>query len=122
MTPLFNLGKKFEHKNGKNLTERPCFFFWSSPNFGPKNGLILSGEIFLLVFISFKFSSPPFEISAYATGVGSSKMQSSSKATASRLNDCCRTTTLVPANHLGSFSSVRFKTFNVFTFRHGFCF
>ena len=27
-------------------------FFWSSPNFGPKTGLILSGEILLFVFIS----------------------------------------------------------------------
>ena len=45
------------------------FFFWSSPNFGQKNGLILSGEIFLLVFIILKFSAPiPFENPAYASG------------------------------------------------------
>ena len=33
------------------------FFFlvWSSPNFGPKTGLIQGGEILLFVFIIFKF-------------------------------------------------------------------
>ena len=35
------------------------FFFWSSPNFGQKNKLILSGEIFLLVFMILKFPGPP---------------------------------------------------------------
>ena len=47
------------------------FFFWFSPNFGSKTGLILSGEILLFVFIIFKFPPPPpppFENSAYATG------------------------------------------------------
>ena len=31
----------------------------SSSNFGQENGLILSGEIFLLIFIILKFSGPP---------------------------------------------------------------
>ena len=71
--PLSNLGRKFEHTNGQNLgedfyfepktglnlSEYCCFFFWSSPNFGQEDGLILSGEIFLLVFIILKFSAPP---------------------------------------------------------------
>ena len=43
-------------------------FFWSSPNFEQENGLILRGEIFLLVFIILKFPGPlPFENPAYAT-------------------------------------------------------
>ena len=42
--PICNLGRKFEHKNGQNLTK--VLFFWSSPNFGQENGLILNGEIF----------------------------------------------------------------------------
>ena len=33
--------------------------FWSSPNFGEENGLILSGGSFLLVFIIFWFLTPP---------------------------------------------------------------
>ena len=37
------------------------FFFWSSPDFGPKTGLNLSEECFLLVFIILKFPAPPFE-------------------------------------------------------------
>ena len=44
------------------------FFFWSSPNFGPKTGLILRGEILLFFFIIFKFPAPPptlFENPAY---------------------------------------------------------
>ena len=37
------------------------FFFFGlpSPNFGQEKVLILSGEIFLLVFIIFKFTAPP---------------------------------------------------------------
>ena len=78
--PLCHLGQKFKHTKGQNLGEdlflyffslvstqfwaknwtkfgwRP-FFFWSSPNFEPKTGLILSGEILLFVFVI--FNSPP---------------------------------------------------------------
>ena len=44
------------------------FYVWSSPNFGHKNGLILSGENFFLIFIIFEFPAlpPPFENPAYA--------------------------------------------------------
>ena len=78
-----NLGGEFERKNGQNLREelfflvltyfwaktqdksewRPFFsffFFWSSPNFGQENGLILSGDLFVLVFIILKFPVPLF--------------------------------------------------------------
>ena len=59
--PNLNLGRKFEHKNGQNLTNN--LFFLSSPNFGQENGLILSGEIFLLVFIILEFpGNPPLKI------------------------------------------------------------
>ena len=34
-------------------------FFWSLPNFGQENRMILSGDLFLLVFIILKFSAPP---------------------------------------------------------------
>ena len=78
MPPLCNLGKSFEHKNGKR---RPLFltstkvwvktrtkfewrpFFWSSPNVGQKNRLILGKIIFILIFVLLKFSEvpgPPF--------------------------------------------------------------
>ena len=86
--PLCNLGRKFEHKNGLNVIKelfclrfwslptcrpktrpnlRQDLFFWSSPNFGQKNELILSGEIFHLVCIIHKFPAPPFKNPAYAT-------------------------------------------------------
>ena len=58
MSPLCNLGRKFEHKNGQILTEDLFFKFWCSPNFGLKNRLILSGEVLLLVFIILKFPAP----------------------------------------------------------------
>ena len=45
-------------KTGLNLIE-DLFFLWSSANFGQKNGLILNGEIFFLVFIILKFPGPP---------------------------------------------------------------
>ena len=55
--PLCNLGRRFEHTNGRrrpktglNLGEDLFFFFWSSPNFGPKTGLILSEDLFLGLF------------------------------------------------------------------------
>ena len=96
MPPLCNLGRKFQHTKGQNLSKDLFFFwssrkfgpktgiilvktflfsffffffFWSSPNFVQKNGLILSGEIFLLVFIIFEFPAPLpfFEHPAYAT-------------------------------------------------------
>ena len=57
--PLCNLGRKFEPRNGQNLGE-DLYLFLSSANFGPKTGLILSGEILLFVFIIFKFSAPLF--------------------------------------------------------------
>ena len=70
--PLCYLGRKFQHTNGQNLGEdffvgpktglnlnEDLFFFWSSPNFGQENGLILSREIFLLIFIILKFPAPP---------------------------------------------------------------
>ena len=65
--PICNLSRKFEHKNGQNLTNN---FFLSSPNFGRENGLILIGEIFLLVVIILKFpgTPTPFENSVYASG------------------------------------------------------
>ena len=48
-------------------------FFWSSPKFGQKNGLVLGWKVFILVFIILKFSEflglPPFENPAYATGI-----------------------------------------------------
>ena len=34
------------------------FFFWSSPKFGQKNGLILSEDHFFLIFIILKFPGP----------------------------------------------------------------
>ena len=45
-------------------------FFLSLPNFGKENELILSGEVFLLVFIILKFPGTPlpFENLAYANG------------------------------------------------------
>ena len=65
--PVCNLGRKFEHKNGQNLTNE-SFFFWSLPNFGQKNELILTGKIFLLVFIILKFPGLlPSENPAYAS-------------------------------------------------------
>ena len=72
--PLWNLGRKSERTSGQNQAE-DLFFCWSSPTFGQKNrleinGLITSGEIFRLVFITLKFPdpTPPFENPAYATG------------------------------------------------------
>ena len=67
---LCYLGRKFEHTNERNLGEdffwpktglnlSEDLFFWSSPNFGQQNRLILSGAIFLLVFILVKISGPP---------------------------------------------------------------
>ena len=47
----------FEPITELNLSED--LFFLSSPNFGLENELILSGEIFLLVFIILKFLGPP---------------------------------------------------------------
>ena len=87
---LCNLGGKFEHKAVLNLSDD--LFFWSSPNFGPKaglnlngdlsiffglhlilgpkTGLNLSGEFFLLVFIILKFPGPiSFKNPAYAGGL-----------------------------------------------------
>ena len=47
------------------------FFFWSSPDFEQKNGLILGGKFFILVFTILKFSEfsgpPHFENPAYTT-------------------------------------------------------
>ena len=75
MATFCNLGRGFKHKNGGR---RP--FFWSSPNFGPKTGLnlsedlfffglhlilgmktdlVLSWKIFILIFITLKFSEFP---------------------------------------------------------------
>ena len=60
--PFCNLGRKFEHKK---RTKPYCFLLFI--NFGQENGLILSGEIFLLVFITLKIFGPPFQNPAYAS-------------------------------------------------------
>ena len=64
LTNKQNLGEDFFWpKTGLNLSEDLLFlfFFWSSPNFGQQNRLILSGAIFLMVFILVKISGPPFQ-------------------------------------------------------------
>ena len=61
MPPICNFGRKFQRKNGQNLTNN--LFILSSPNFRQENGLILSGENFFLVFIILKFpGDPPLKI------------------------------------------------------------
>ena len=55
-------------------------FFWSSPDFGQENGLIVGGKTFILVFIILKFSEfpaplPSFKNPAYATNCASHYVQ-----------------------------------------------
>ena len=44
------------------------FFFWSSPNFGPKTGLNLSEEFFFWSLLYSNSPLPPFENPAFASG------------------------------------------------------
>ena len=53
----------FGPKTGLNLTEeRPFFFFFFGLHLslGRKTDLVFGWKIFILVFINFKFSAPPF--------------------------------------------------------------
>ena len=60
--------EKVGRKTGLIL-RKTFFVFWggSSPKTGQKNGLNLSEDFFLLVFIILKFPSPPFANPAYAS-------------------------------------------------------